>query len=253
MNARSRFYASMSHELRTPINAIIGYNTLLLDNIYGPLNERQTQGLQRTHKAAKHLLELVNDVLALNVDPVGGQVRRAEGGLHLLLARGRLVQPGPGGLAVALAGRKITPFNVLLGAGIGCLTGMALLSLARSLGLLFRPPPTTGMLARPELIPGPGGGGAAAVRQAMAQAEAALPILYPTLNLVQRVMLRIGPSGMDLLEGGIDGFGQAIDPNPTVILPVGASSSYRAGFVAGYIGGQLVTAARREEEEEEDE
>jgi PAS domain S-box-containing protein len=66
MTARNRFYASMSHELRTPINAIIGYNTLLLDNIYGPLNEKQTQGLQRTHKAAKHLLELVNDILDLS-------------------------------------------------------------------------------------------------------------------------------------------------------------------------------------------
>jgi PAS domain S-box-containing protein len=66
MNARNRFYASMSHELRTPINAIIGYNTLLLDNIYGPLNDRQIQGLQRTHKAARHLLELVNDVLDLS-------------------------------------------------------------------------------------------------------------------------------------------------------------------------------------------
>ena len=66
MSARSRFYASMSHELRTPINAILGYNTLMLENIYGPLNERQVHGLQRTQKAAKHLLELVNDVLDLS-------------------------------------------------------------------------------------------------------------------------------------------------------------------------------------------
>ena len=66
MNARSRFYASMSHELRTPINAILGYSTLLLENIYGPLNEKQAEGIQRTHKAAKHLLELVNDVLDLS-------------------------------------------------------------------------------------------------------------------------------------------------------------------------------------------
>ena len=66
MTARNRFYASMSHELRTPINAIIGYNTLLLDHIYGPLNDKQTHGLQRTHKAANHLLELVNDVLDLS-------------------------------------------------------------------------------------------------------------------------------------------------------------------------------------------
>jgi PAS domain S-box-containing protein len=66
MAARSRFYASMSHELRTPINAVLGYSTLLLENIYGPLNDKQTEGITRTHKAAKHLLELVNDVLDLS-------------------------------------------------------------------------------------------------------------------------------------------------------------------------------------------
>jgi signal transduction histidine kinase len=56
----------MSHELRTPINAILGYNTLLLDGIYGPLDEQQQRGIERTHKAARHLLELVNDVLDLS-------------------------------------------------------------------------------------------------------------------------------------------------------------------------------------------
>jgi PAS domain S-box-containing protein len=66
MTARSRFYASMSHELRTPINAVLGYSTLLLENIYGPLNEKQTEGIQRSQRAAKHLLELVNDVLDLS-------------------------------------------------------------------------------------------------------------------------------------------------------------------------------------------
>ncbi|HEY4670704.1 MAG TPA: ATP-binding protein [Gemmatimonadaceae bacterium] len=66
MGARNRFYASISHELRTPINAVIGYSTLMLDNIYGPLNAKQKEGLQRTLKAARHLLELVNDVLDLS-------------------------------------------------------------------------------------------------------------------------------------------------------------------------------------------
>jgi signal transduction histidine kinase len=60
---RARFYASMSHELRTPINAILGFNALLLEEIYGPLNERQREGLGRAHKAAHHLLALINDVL----------------------------------------------------------------------------------------------------------------------------------------------------------------------------------------------
>jgi signal transduction histidine kinase len=66
MGVRNRFYASMSHEIRTPINAVIGYSTLLIDNIYGPLNEKQREGLQRTLRAARHLLELVNDVLDLS-------------------------------------------------------------------------------------------------------------------------------------------------------------------------------------------
>jgi PAS domain S-box-containing protein len=81
IGARSRFYASMSHELRTPINAILGYSSLLLDSIYGELNESQLRGIERTHRAAKHLLELVNDILDLSkieagkielqIEPVG--------------------------------------------------------------------------------------------------------------------------------------------------------------------------------------
>jgi PAS domain S-box-containing protein len=66
IQSRSRFYASMSHELRTPINAILGYSALLLDNIYGPLNADQARGIERANQAAKHLLELVNDILDLS-------------------------------------------------------------------------------------------------------------------------------------------------------------------------------------------
>jgi PAS domain S-box-containing protein len=65
-DARSRFYTSMSHEIRTPINAILGYNDLLLAGVYGPLMEQQVQGLQRAQAAARHLRELVNDVLDLS-------------------------------------------------------------------------------------------------------------------------------------------------------------------------------------------
>jgi signal transduction histidine kinase len=64
--ARARFFAAMSHELRTPINAIMGYNDLLLGGIYGPLPAPQAHGIERAQKAARHLVELVNDVLDLS-------------------------------------------------------------------------------------------------------------------------------------------------------------------------------------------
>src|SRR5262249_17852110 len=35
--AKSDFLASMSHELRTPLNAILGFNELILGEIYGPV------------------------------------------------------------------------------------------------------------------------------------------------------------------------------------------------------------------------
>src|SRR6201989_1162901 len=56
----------MSPEPPTPINAVLGYSTLLLERIYGPLNDKQAEGIERTQKAARHLLELVNDVLDLS-------------------------------------------------------------------------------------------------------------------------------------------------------------------------------------------
>ncbi|MCR4338610.1 MAG: ATP-binding protein [Gemmatimonadaceae bacterium] len=62
---KSEFLASMSHELRTPINALIGYTALILDKIYGEVNDRQVEALQRIHASAQHLLVLINDILDL--------------------------------------------------------------------------------------------------------------------------------------------------------------------------------------------
>jgi signal transduction histidine kinase len=66
LGARNRFYAAMSHELRTPINAVMGYNDLLLAEVYGTLNEQQELAVERSQRAARHLRELVNDVLDLS-------------------------------------------------------------------------------------------------------------------------------------------------------------------------------------------
>lgn len=62
---KSQFLASMSHELRTPINALLGYTSLMRDQIYGELNRRQEEALSRMYTASQHLLELVNDILDL--------------------------------------------------------------------------------------------------------------------------------------------------------------------------------------------
>jgi len=63
---KSAFIANMSHELRTPMNAIIGYTDLLLDEVDGPLNEDQKASLKKVAANARHLLQLINDVLDIS-------------------------------------------------------------------------------------------------------------------------------------------------------------------------------------------
>lgn len=60
---KSEFLANMSHELRTPMNAIMGYGALLLDRVYGELNQKQEQATKRIQTNAKNLLELINNIL----------------------------------------------------------------------------------------------------------------------------------------------------------------------------------------------
>jgi signal transduction histidine kinase/CheY-like chemotaxis protein len=63
---KSTFIANMSHELRTPMNAIIGYTELLLEKIDGPINEEQEKSLKKVAANARHLLQLINDVLDIS-------------------------------------------------------------------------------------------------------------------------------------------------------------------------------------------
>jgi PAS domain S-box-containing protein len=64
--ARDRFYAMMSHELRTPVSAVMLYNDLLLSGVYDPLTEAQSDAVERSQKSARHLLDLINDLLDLS-------------------------------------------------------------------------------------------------------------------------------------------------------------------------------------------
>lgn len=63
---KSEFLANVSHELRTPLNAIIGYTEMLLDGLYGELNDKQNDRMARVTRSSKHLLALINDVLDLS-------------------------------------------------------------------------------------------------------------------------------------------------------------------------------------------
>jgi signal transduction histidine kinase len=63
---KSEFLANMSHELRTPLNAIIGFSEVLIERMFGDLNDKQDDYLKDIHASGKHLLSLINDILDLS-------------------------------------------------------------------------------------------------------------------------------------------------------------------------------------------
>ncbi len=63
---KSEFLANMSHELRTPLNAIIGFSEVLIERMFGELNEKQDDYLKDIFSSGKHLLSLINDILDLS-------------------------------------------------------------------------------------------------------------------------------------------------------------------------------------------
>ena len=63
---KSSFLANMSHELRTPLNAIIGLTDMMVTNSGRFGTEKAVEPLRRVHRAGKHLLDLINQVLDLS-------------------------------------------------------------------------------------------------------------------------------------------------------------------------------------------
>jgi len=60
------FLSSMSHELRTPLNAVLGFSEVLLDEMLGPLNDKQKQYCQEIYNSGSYLLLIINDLLDLS-------------------------------------------------------------------------------------------------------------------------------------------------------------------------------------------
>jgi GAF domain-containing protein/anti-sigma regulatory factor (Ser/Thr protein kinase) len=63
---KSEFLANMSHELRTPMNAILGFSEVLVDGMFGEINDKQAEYLSDILESGRHLLSLINDILDLS-------------------------------------------------------------------------------------------------------------------------------------------------------------------------------------------
>lgn len=63
---KNEFLASMSHELRTPLHTIIGFSELLAEQLEGPLGEKQQRFVGHILQDARHLLELINEILDIS-------------------------------------------------------------------------------------------------------------------------------------------------------------------------------------------
>jgi PAS domain S-box-containing protein len=85
---KSVFLATMSHELRTPLNSIIGFTGIVMQGMAGPLNPEQTKQLGMVKASARHLLDLINDVLDLSKIEAGQlEVHAAQFDLRASLER----------------------------------------------------------------------------------------------------------------------------------------------------------------------
>jgi len=63
---KSDFLANVSHELRTPLNAILGFNEMVLGEVYGEVPADLRVPLTDVQNSGRHLLRLINNVLDLS-------------------------------------------------------------------------------------------------------------------------------------------------------------------------------------------
>jgi signal transduction histidine kinase len=103
---KSEFLASMSHELRTPLHTIIGFSELLTEQLEGPLNPKQLRFTGHILQDARHLLELINQVLDISKIESGRLELRRES-----FAFGHCLEEVLAGIGHHAATKKITIEN----------------------------------------------------------------------------------------------------------------------------------------------
>ncbi|MCX7361754.1 MAG: PAS domain S-box protein [Alphaproteobacteria bacterium] len=114
---KSAFLAAMSHELRTPLNSIIGFTGIVLKGLAGPLNAEQTKQLGMVQGSARHLLDLINDVLDISKIEAGQLEMRSERFDLPALVERALASVKP------LADRKGLTLAAMLATGLGEMVG----------------------------------------------------------------------------------------------------------------------------------
>jgi signal transduction histidine kinase len=114
---KSEFLANMSHELRTPLNAIIGFSEVLLERMFGDLNDKQQEYLEDVLSSGRHLLSLINDILDLSKIEAG-RMELELGPFDLPLALDNALT-----LVKERAARHGIGVTLEVGAGVGSLVG----------------------------------------------------------------------------------------------------------------------------------
>lgn len=70
--AKSQFLANISHELRTPLNAVIGFSSILMNQLFGPLGDQKyLEYAKDINDSGVHLLDIINDILDLSKAEAG--------------------------------------------------------------------------------------------------------------------------------------------------------------------------------------
>ncbi|OWK35613.1 response regulator [Fimbriiglobus ruber] len=114
--AKDTFVANMSHELRQPLHIIIGFTEALREEAADAGRTDLVPDLNKILAAAKHLLDLINDILDM--------AKITSGRMELSVARfdlPRLVEDVRG-LTVPLAGKNANGFEVDTPADLGTMT-----------------------------------------------------------------------------------------------------------------------------------
>ena len=84
LHMRDLFIATVSHELRTPMNAILGFNDLLISRVQD--RPEALKVLNHTRQSADHLMTVINDILDYSQLQAGQlQIHRETFDLHELL------------------------------------------------------------------------------------------------------------------------------------------------------------------------